>query len=198
VIITKISQAVKTEGRYNVFVDEQYSFSLDESQLVKLNVRKGQELTEEELAKLKDESEFGKSYIRAVDLISRRPRSEKEIRDYAWKKQWSAEIRDRVIERLKERLYLNDEKFAESFVRSRTNTRNFSKRKMQAELMKKGIQKELMEKVLADSDFDESESLKNLMAKKRDKYDSTEKLVQYLARQGFRYDHIKSALDEMQ
>ncbi|MCL1929811.1 RecX family transcriptional regulator [Candidatus Saccharibacteria bacterium] len=197
-IITKISQAVKTEGRYNVFVDEQYSFSLDESQLVKLNVRKGQELTEEELAKLKDESEFGKSYIRAVDLISRRPRSEKEIRDYAWKKQWSAEIRDRVIERLKERLYLNDEKFAESFVRSRTNTRNFSKRKMQAELMKKGIQKELMEKVLADSDFDESESLKNLMAKKRDKYDSTEKLVQYLARQGFRYDHIKSALDEMQ
>ena len=195
-IITKISKAVKTEGRYNVFVDEEYSFSLDESQLVNLELTKGQDLGEEELAKLKTVSDFGKSYIRAVDLISRRQRSEKEIRDYAWKKQWTPEIRDRVVQRLKERRYLNDERFAESFVRSRTNNRNFSKRKMQLELIKKGIGQEIIERVLAESEFDELESLKNLVAKKRGQYESDQKLIQYLARQGFRYDDIKRVLGE--
>jgi len=195
-IITKISKAVKTEGRYNVFVDEEYSFSLDESQLVNLELKKGQDLGEEELAKLKTVSDFGKSYIRAVDLISRRQRSEKEIRDYAWKKQWTPEIRDRVVQRLKERRYLNDERFAESFVRSRTNNRNFSKRKMQLELIKKGIGQEIIERVLAESEFDELESLKNLVAKKRGQYESDQKLIQYLARQGFRYDDIKRVLGE--
>jgi len=193
--ITKVTKAVKTECRYNVFVDEEYSFSLDESQLVDLGVRKGQELTDEELAQLKSESSFGKSYIRAMDLISRRQRSEKEIRDYAWKKQWSPEVRDRVTERLKECGYLNDEKFAKSFVRSRAN-RGFSNRKMRTELIKKRIKRELIDHVLKDEDFNELESLKNLIIKKRDKYESDEKLIQYLMRQGFRYDHIKSILDE--
>ena len=87
--ITKISPAAKTAGRYNVFVDEEYSFSLDEIQLVQLGIKKDTELNAEQLAKLKNESDFGKNYIRALDLVSRRPRSIKEIKDYAQKKGWN-------------------------------------------------------------------------------------------------------------
>ena len=196
-IITKISPAVRTAGRYNVFVDEKYSFSLDETQLVKINLRKGAKISEENLTELKGESDFGKNYIRAVDLISRRLRSEKEIRDYAWRKQWSKENLEKVVERLHERGYLNDEKFAESFVRSRANLRNFSKRKMKMELMKKGIKSEIIEKVLDESeDFDEDQALKNLIAKKRGHYETEQKLIAYLARQGFSYDKIKAMLSE--
>jgi len=196
-IITKIASAVKTAGRYNVFVDDKYSLSLDEIQLVKLGLKKGDEISEEKLAELKGESDFGKNYIRAVDLISRRLRSEKEIRDYAWRKQWSKENLGKVIARLHERGYLNDEKFAESFVRSRANLRNFSKRKMKMELMKKGIKSDIIEKVLNESeDFDENQALKNLITKKRGHYETEQKLIAYLARQGFSYDKIKMALDE--
>jgi regulatory protein len=195
--ITKIVPAVKTLGRYNVFVDEKYSFSLDETQLVKIGLRKGDDISEEELARLKGESDFGKNYIRAVDLVSRRLRSEREIRDYAFRKQWSKENLEKVIERLYERDYLNDEKFAESFVRSRATLRNFSKRKMELELMKKGINKEIIAKILDDSeDFDENQALKNLVAKKRKNYENEQKLIAYLARQGFSYDKIKAAIEE--
>ncbi len=195
--ITKIAPAVKTAGRYNIFVDEKYSFSLDETQLVKIGLKKGDEISDEKLSELKGESDFGKNYIRAVDLISRRLRSEREIRDYAWRKQWSKENLEKVIERLYERGYLNDEKFAESFVRSRANLRNYSKRKMEMELMKKGIASEIRAKVLAESEeFDEDQALKNLIAKKRKSYDSEQKLIAYLARQGFSYDKIKTSLSE--
>jgi regulatory protein len=195
--ITKIAPAVKTDGRYNVFVDEKFSFSLDETQLVRLALKKGDEISAEQLNELKTESDFGKNYIRAVDLISRRSRSEKEIRNYGRRKRWSKENTEKVVARLYDRGYLNDEKFAESFVRSRANLREFSARKMKLELQKKGIAPAVIENVLAASDdFDETAALKKLVAKKRGAYDDERKLIAYLARQGFSYDDIKNALND--
>ncbi|MDR2523993.1 MAG: RecX family transcriptional regulator [Candidatus Nomurabacteria bacterium] len=197
-LISKIIPAVKTEGRYNIFVDENFSFSLDEVQLVRLGLKKGDEISEERLNELRNESDFGKNYIRAVDLISRRLRSEREIRDYGWRKKWSRENTEKVIARLRERGYLDDEKFAASFVRSRATLREFSARKMKLELRRKGIAPETIEKVLsASDDFDEVRSLQKLIAKKRDKYDDERKFIAYLARQGFAYDDIKTAFADL-
>ncbi len=196
-LITKISPAVKTEGRYNVFVDGKYSFSLDEVQLAALALRKNMEIDEQQLDQLKSESSFGKNYIRALDLVSRRPRSQREIRDYAFRKQWTKANTDRVIERLLERGYLNDAKFAEIFVRSRANLRNYSTRRMKLELQKKGVSSDIIDQVLSESDdFDENVALKNLIAKKQNRYDDEQKLIVYLARQGFTYDAIRSAINQ--
>jgi regulatory protein len=195
-LITKISKAVKTEGRYNVFLDEEFAFSLDESQLVKLKLRKGQELSESEVQELKAESDFGKNYIRALNLISRRLRSEHEIREYGFRKQWNKENLDRVIERLYERGYLDDEKFAIAFVRSKAAAKNISKRQLQVALRKKGINSEIITKVIDGSaEYSEAEALKKLIAKKSDRYDDEKKLIAYLVRQGFSYDDVKQALE---
>jgi len=195
--ITKIAPAAKTAGRYNVFVDDQYAFSLDELQLAAARIKKGDAISAERLARLKNDSDFGKNYVRALDLISRRMRSEKEIRDYAFRKNWTRENTEKVVARLREKGYLNDAEFARSFVRSRANLRNFSRRKMEMELAKKGISKNIRDEVLNDNDdFDEAKSLQNLIAKKRGNYDDERKFVAYLARQGFNYDDIKTALNE--
>lgn len=195
-IITRISSAVKTPGRYNVFVDEEYSFSLDESQVIELGLKRGQEIDDETLNKFKNESDFGKNYLRALDLISRRIRSEKEIRDYAWRKQWSPENVERVIKRLYENNYLDDEKFARSFVASRAS-RSISLKKMKIELIKKGIKQDIIENVLQeDENFDEIESLKKLIAKKRARYEDDKKLTAYLMGKGFLYDDIKRVLKD--
>ena len=195
--ITKISPAIKTEGRYNIYVDDKYSFSLDEVQLASLNLKKNDEIDAEQLDQLKNESDFGKNYVRALDLVSRRPRSQREIRDYAFRKQWTKSNTERVIERLLERGYLDDAKFAEIFARSRANLRNYSTKRMKLELRKKGIASDIVDQVLTDSEnFDENAALKNLIAKKRNRYDNEQKLIAYLARQGFSYDKIKSALSD--
>ena len=195
--ITKISPAIKTEGRYNIYVDDKYSFSLDEVQLASLNLKKNDEIDAEQLDQLKSESDFGKNYVRALDLISRRPRSQREIRDYAFRKQWTKSNTERVIERLLERGYLDDAKFAEIFVQSRANLRNYSTKRMKLELRKRGVASDIVDQVLTDSEnFDENAALKNLIAKKRNRYDNEQKLIAYLARQGFSYDKIKSALSD--
>lgn len=195
--ITKIQPAVKTAGRYNIFVDEKYSFSLDENQLLDLKLKIGFEISEDQLDKLKGESEYGKAYARALELILSRPRSEKEMKDYAWRKKWDEELSDRVLGKLRDKGYLDDEKFAQFWLRARTGGKPRSKRKISAELAQKGVKREIVDKVLTGYD-DESEmsALQKLVDKKRRKYTDEQKFMAYLAGQGFSYDMIKQAISK--
>lgn len=196
-VITKIAPAAQTPGRYNVFVDGDFSFSLDEIQLVGERIKKGEKLDSSRFLALKQASDFGKNYVRALDLLSRRMRSEKEIRDYGFRKKWNKIATEKVVERLRERGYLDDEKFAKNFVAARVKLQNFSRRKMEIELMKRGISAEIREKALRENEeFDEQKSLQKLVAKKFDRYDDERKLVAFLARRGFNYGDIKVAIAE--
>ncbi len=191
--ISKVSPAVKTAGRYNIYVDGKYSFSLDELQLVQNGLHSGLEISEAQLEQLKSESDFGKNYIRAVDLISRRLRSEREIRDYAFRKQWTKSNTERVIERLKARGYLDDRRFAELFFSSRHQSGRYSLKRIRLDLVKKGINSDIIDELCrANGD---SAALLKLINKRINKYDDENKLIAYLARNGFRYDDIKAALD---
>ncbi|MBL8158916.1 RecX family transcriptional regulator [Candidatus Saccharibacteria bacterium] len=194
--ITAIKAAVKTQGRYNIFVDGAYNFSLDEFQLIHLGVRLGREYTEAELEQLKEESVFGKAYARALEYIMRRPRSEKELRDYAWRKQWDPALADRVIERLRAKGHVDDATFAQAWVRHRALGKPISTRKLQMELRQKGVADEHVTAALAvDKDFDEKDALRRLVAKKRARYPDRQKFLAYLMRQGYGYDDVKSAVD---
>ncbi len=195
--ITAIKAAVKTPGRFNIFVDGTYSFSLDELQVVNTGIQVGKEYTGAEVETLKDESTFGKAYARALDYIMRRPRSIKEMRDYAWRKQWEKPLAERVINRLIEKGYLDDVKFAEAWVRHRALGKPMSERKIRLELKQKGVADDVVNNVLAQNEeFDELAALKRLVAKKRLRYSDEQKFMTYLARQGFSFDDIKRALSE--
>lgn len=195
--ITKVAPAARTAGRYNVFVDGHYSFSLDEFQLVQCSLHSGQEIDEAKLAELQAESDFGKNYTRAVDLISRRLRSEREIRDYAGRKQWSRDNTERVIARLYDRGYLNDPVFTQAFVRSRRSTRKYSRRRIERDLVNKGISHRIIQQVLDEgAGMTDDDALANLVAKKYHRYDDINKLKAYLARAGFRYDDINRAIKQ--
>lgn len=196
--ITDIKPAVKTPGRWNIFVDGKYSFSLLESQVLEGGVRIGRDLTREELTALQDDSAFGKAYARALELIFRRLRSEKELYDYARRKEWTDELRDRVIEKLRSKGYIDDKKFAESWVRSRVAIKPSSRRKLELELRQKGVVSAIIHEVLQGegSDHDELSALRAIVAKKRTRYGDEQKFMAYLARQGFRFDAIKRVLQE--
>lgn len=197
--ITDIKPAVKTPGRWNVFVDGKYSFSLSEMQLLDVGVKIGKELDEDELGRLKDDSEFGKAYARALELIFRRLRSKKELYDYARRKEWTVALRDRVIQKLEAKGYIDDYKFAESWVRSRTAMKPSSRRKLELELRQKGIASSIITATLhSEGEHNEESALRRIIMKKKARYSDEQKFIAYLARQGFRYDEIKQALEDVE
>lgn len=193
--ITAIKAAVKTQGRFNIFVDGKYSFSLDEMQLISTGIRLGRDYTAEELEQLQRESAFGKAYARALEYVYRRPRSEKELRDYAWRKQWEPAMTERVIDRLRQKGHVDDAKFAAAWVRHRAMGKPTSARKVQMELRQKGVTDDLINQALAGEDsFDETAALRQLLAKKYSRYPDPQKRIAYLVRQGYGFEAVKQAI----
>jgi len=206
--ITAITSQTKNTHRVNVMVDGTYRFSLDIFQVGELGIRVGKSYSEEELIQLEQESQFGKVYTRTLEYCLSRPHSAKEVHDYLYKKTRptrtkTGELRDgvrpEVVERvfalLEERGYVNDEKFTQFWIENRHMVKGASKRKLTAELRIKGVEQSIIDRFLAESMRDEQTELQKMIAKKRHRYTDAQKLMQYLARQGFSYDDIKEALN---
>ena len=101
-----------------------------------------------------------------------------------------------VLSRLKEKGYLDDQKFAEFYVENRYVKKGISKKRLRLELSKKGIGPETIDAVLEKSERSDSAEIQKIIAKKQGKY-APEKLIAYLTRQGFDYQQSKDAVLEM-
>lgn len=209
--ITNISQAVRNPNRANISVDGRFRFSLDIFQVGELGIKVGKEYTEQELTSIETESQFGKLYGRALEYCLIRPHSKREMKDYLWRKTRTTkyksrtgeikertgvaqDIADRVLDRLVEIGYVDDEKFARWWIENRNQAKGSSLRKLMSELQTKGVDRSMIEHLLNDSERNDDEELKKVIAKKAGRYDDEQKLIAYLARQGFSYDDIKRAL----
>src|SRR5688572_4953142 len=106
--ITSIKAQIKNTERVSVYVDEKYAFSLGYTQLLDQKLHVGFEMDEARLAELKHISEFGKAYERALMYVMLRPRSVREVRDYARRKKWTPEDTEAIIEKLISKKYLDD------------------------------------------------------------------------------------------
>ena len=211
--VTGISVQAKNADRVNVSIDGHYRFSLDVFQVGQLGIKVGNEYDESEIVEIENESAFGKLYSRTLEYCLMRPHSAREVKDYLWRKTRATkyksrdgQIKDRegasemnaqrTFERLAERGYIDDEKFARFWVENRNLTKGSSKRKLVAELRLKGIENSIIESTLNETDRSDDDELRKILIKKRSKYADDQKLIAYLARQGFSYDDIKLALSE--
>lgn len=205
--ITDISLQIRNPDRVNISVDGSYRFSLDVFQVGELGIKVGREYTEEELAALETESQFGKLYSRALEYCLRRPHSIKEVRDYLRRKTfdrrgkdgkvmkgYDSSLADRVLEKLQRKRYVDDEQFARWWVENRNMTKGSSLRKLSAELRAKGVDASIIAQALEGTERSDDVELEKMIAKKRTKYPDDQKLIQYLARHGFSYDDIMTAL----
>jgi regulatory protein len=194
--ITAIKAQVKNPDRVSVYVDQKYALSLNYAQVLDLKLRVGLEVNEKQLAEFKKASDFGKAYERALNYVMIRPRSVKELHEYARRKKWPPEDVEAIVSKLIARRYLDDGNFARAWVESRAMGGKTSLRKLRLELKQKGVADDVVAEVLALTGFDEQSALAQVVAKKRRlaRYQDDQKLMQYLARQGFGFEEIRGAL----
>ena len=195
--ISAIKQQVKRRDRYSVYGDGKYLFSFSEAELIDSGIRIGQNIDESTLEELTNKAIHDKAYDRSLNLISRRMRSEWELRDYLRRKDYDEGVQQYVVDRLAEHGYINDAEFAKRWVENRRLMKATSKRRLSQELHQKRITDELIKQALEADETDELVVLKELIERKRKqtKYKDDMKLMQYLTRQGFTYSNIKTALN---
>ena len=196
--ITAIKQQERLKGRYSIYVDGKYAFSLSADALLDERLYNGQELDEQQLKAYKKLSQDDKAYGLALAYVMRRMRSRWEITDYFRRKGYDEGLSMQLIDRLENLGQVDDDKFAEAWVRNRRILKPVSRRRLVQELRQKRVADSAIERALAEDEADERTVLRELVERKRrqTKYQDDMKLMQYLARQGFSYDDIKNALND--
>ena len=155
-----------------------------------------------------DEISYEASLEKGIFLISLKDRTKKEVRLKLEEKFWNKNAVLKAIEKLEEFGYLNDLNYAISYIESKT----YGKNRISYNLFQKGIDRSTVEKAYLALDEEKEENiddvkLKKLIDKNSRKINSSnsrdekklkeeQKLIQYLARQGFSLDKIFKKLKE--
>ncbi|QUX92982.1 RecX family transcriptional regulator [Marinomonas sp. A3A] len=137
-------------------------------------------------------------FDQALSLLSHREHSKKELVTKLKTRGHEEEEISAIIERLEEMNYLNDERFAEIFVRSRLS-KPLGASRIQQELIQKGINSELAKTAITDANADWFELAKQLKERRFGEEISTDfkekaKQSRYLQYRGFDFEQIKYAI----
>ena len=193
------------DGEYIATVNADYWFTC--------GIKSGSEVTPEQLEELLTESARRKMMNKALDLLSMRDYSRRELSDKLVTKAWEKkEQKDMdlgslkqqasdICDRLEELGLLNEERFARSYVDELIRRKHLSKSGLKTALLQKGAQRDIIETVLEEVDVDPVEQIRELLAtkfKNRDFSDEKQKTrtVNALLRLGYRYNEIHAAMGE--
>jgi len=168
---------------------------------------KPSEESDEKPCEIKDlEKARRKTFDRAVNLLTYKPRSENELRQRLLEKDWTnTEIVEAVLAKLKEYNYLNDEQFAKEFAASRLRQKPIGKRVLRQKLALKRLDKETVDAALekAFEDTPEEDVIERAIEKrlrikgKPETREDSKKFYDYLLRQGFSYDLVSNKMREI-
>ena len=144
-----------------------------------------------------DSDEGKKAREKAVYYLQFSGKTESELRKKLAEQEFSPASVDSAIEFVKKYRYLDDEDYARRFVEKNRNRK--SQKQMMYELAQKGVERAIVERTFEDMDVDEEAQILKLLEKR--KYpkedisrEEKQKISAYLARKGFSYDAISSAL----
>jgi regulatory protein len=197
--ITRLVAGKRNQSRVNIYFDGEFTLALSLDEVVKHGLKKGLELSEAEITKLKDQDATDYAYNKLLNFLSYRPRTVKEVRDRLYK----YEVRDPgkqnlLIERLQSKGYLDDVAFARWFIDSRNTHRPRSPRRIEQELQAKGVSREVIKEVIGTV-ADVEQTIRALLEKKLGtsriiSLAERQKIGGYLTRQGFPWDKIKQVV----
>lgn len=187
--ITQIQQAKKNIDRVNIFVDEEFWVSITKRELIEFGLFKNQELDNNLKAQVEEGSKSGKVEEKVMKWLNIRPRSVKETLEYLkFKQRLEKQDAQRHVDKLVKLGLLDDEKFAQWYVKNRIEFGLHSPRKIHSELVQKGISSKDASNILNELYTEEKviENIKSYIKKRR--VANSAKLVKQLYTKGFGYD----------
>ncbi len=207
--ITQVEPQKKNPKRFNIYLDGQFAFGADEDTIVAERLIVGKDIPPENLEKLLFEVEVGKLVEKVYGQLNVRLRSEKEIRDFLKRLSFKRKIKDQeeiseialesLIEKLKTKDLINDERFTREWIEARSKKKGINAIKM--ELYQKGIDREIIEAGLRGQGEGDRKTAADLLNKKariwrnlpQDEFKY--KATRFLVGRGFDYSLAKEVVE---
>lgn len=203
--VTNIEVQKKNKERVSVFIDGHYGFSLHAEFIYKYNIKVGMDLEPSFINEIAKAEEQKKANNYALTLLSKSFKTEKQIKDKMKTKGFEEEYINKAIDMMKDYGYINDTRYATSYVSDTVAFTKMGKNKIKNKLYEKGVNKDTINDVLNELVDDEQQfeaalviaSKKFKSLKDIDKHKKNQKLISFLQYRGFSFDIIKKVLNEL-
>lgn len=197
----------KNKTAYKIFVDDEFSFLLYSQDIKAYRLEVGAEVTPLLYDRIITETVYRRAKQKALAILKHMDRTEKELYIKLKDAYYTDDIINRTIEYLKEYNYINDERYAMNYIRLKKGIQ--SSLAIKTKLNQKGINKEIIEKIITKEYNESSEDIdyeilainKAIHKKYRNPHDLSredkQKLVASLYRKGFSIDKIRKCLNSI-
>ncbi|MBE7049597.1 MAG: regulatory protein RecX [Ruminococcaceae bacterium] len=197
--VTDVVVQKNNTQRVSVFVDNEYAFSLDGADAILMKIKPGRELTKEDIEKCNYECNYTKARDKALEILSRKSVSKKELSDKLLEKGYDEPIVNDTISELENLGYVNDEDYASLFL-EHCMQKMWGRKKIRFEMKQKGIPDCIIDEKL--SEFDEDDILEEIKETVISKYGNDDlsdmktkaKITRYLASRGFDFPLIDKVI----
>jgi len=200
-VITAIEQQKRKKDRYNIYTDGEYNCSLSAESIVVFGIKEGGAVGEDELIRAVKADNTQYAFDSAVNLISYKMRSKKELRDKLAAKKIDEAAIESAIEKLENYGYVNDHTYAKEFVQSSITGGRYGSKVIEYKLKQKGIDDDViayaMEEFVQEHELVIAKQQLSALKKKYsslDKRKARQKIYAALLRRGFGSDIISTVL----
>jgi regulatory protein len=196
----------KGKGDVTIYFDNDSMLFLAVEVFLKNGLKKGDEISEDRFSFLIEQNKLFHIKQRAFRLLGRRQHSTSELKRKLWNKDYEAKLIDEVINDLKKNGYLDDEEFIRAFVADKTETKNWSNKKIKSELIKRDLASKLIDEIINEQPYESDYGNAMKLAKKKFEVLSNRKLELkelrnklsgFLFSKGFDYELIKEVCDKL-
>ena len=192
-IITAIRQT--SPGRLTVAFEDGTEVKSTLGVVTELRLYAGRELDEAAMAALRQGSARSIARERALEILSRRPMSRKELRDKLLQKGEDEETADYCAQWLEANGFLNDEAYAAAVARHYA-AKGYGAGRVRSELSRRGIARELWENAQAAMPEPDGKLDKFIASRLKDPEDRDQirKITAALYRRGYSWEEIRAAM----
>jgi regulatory protein len=207
--ITAIEPQKKYPDRKNLIADGKFLLGISVDVLIQFGLRSGDQINENTISKIRAAEELLQAKKKALDYLSRRMQSEKELSIKLRMKGFSDETIGRLLDDFRTAGYLNDTQFAVAYIADCLQKRPMGRRALFQRLRLKGIDREIINNVLTTAlESDKEETIALAAARKKlrvsrsqfEKLDSNkrkQKLAQFLTQRGFEWEIVGHVIERV-
>jgi regulatory protein len=201
-IIAGLEPVKRKKGWFELIFKGKPPFYIDDETIIKNSLVIGQIVSEAGLKRIKEEADKAWLKYRAIQILSRRMISERDLRRKLSAERRPSPLRDQVLTQLREYGYIDDLKYASSYIRSQIAHGGKSRLYLKKKLFEKGISSDAAESALVTelAGYDEESSALELARKKAKSLDNEptlkakQKLASFLRSRGYGWDSINRAI----
>ena len=203
-VITKIEVQKRNKDRSNVYIDNDYAFSLSNELVYKEGLKLNEKIDIERINAIAKEDNYIKCKTTALRIVEKSYKSEKELVDKLILKGYDNESINKTMDVLKEYNFINDENYVKMYVKDKL--KQVGKKKIKYDLAKKGISDKIIDEEIYNIDSEyETNTAYNLAIKKyntiakreADRFKLSQKLYRFLLSKGYSYDIVSSVVKEI-